>query len=303
VTVDAVLIAGPTAGGKSRAALALAGRICGAVVNTDSMQVYRDARILTGRPADTELSHVPHLLYGHIDASDGYSAARFQRDAAAALAQTRALGRVPIFTGGTGLYFEALTQGLAEIPAISEGVRKELRARRARLGESAFFAEFAARDPETAARLLPSDTQRVLRAFEVIEGSGRPLAHWQTMRGIAPLAEAKLSRFVLSPPRPELHRRIESRFEQMMDSGALEEAARLKGLDPRLPAAKILGLRELWAVLDGTSSLEAAKIAAKAATRQYAKRQLTWFRQRMADWRWIESEDPDEIVAEMLEQI
>jgi tRNA dimethylallyltransferase len=303
MTVDAVLIAGPTASGKSGLALALAGKIDGALINTDSMQVYREARILTARPGGAELSRAPHDLYGHVSVQEVYSAARYQSDARAALAKARDQSHVPIFAGGTGLYFSALTEGLAQIPPVSEQVRNGVRERRARLGAGAFFAEFAARDPETAATLRPGDTQRVLRAAEVLEASGRPILEWQRNPGDAPLAGMKLARLVLSPARSELHRRINVRFEAMIAAGALEEAAGLRGLDPALPAAKMLGLREFWSVLDGVMDLETAKTAAKTATRHYAKRQLTWFRHRMADWTWIEAEDADEIFAQVISHL
>jgi tRNA dimethylallyltransferase len=303
MSVDAVLIAGPTASGKSTAALALAERIGGALVNVDSMQVYREARILTARPGDADLTRVPHLLYGHVEAREHYTAARYQADADRALIDVRAQGRVPVFVGGTGLYFNALTEGLADIPSVPEAVRAAARARREVLGADAFFAELSARDPETASRLNAADTQRVLRAAEVMEATGRSLASWQEEKGTGPLAGLRLACFVLSPPRKELHRRIEARFDAMLAAGALEEAARLNGLDPRLPAAKILGLRELWAVGAGELDLEAAKTAAKTRTRHYAKRQVTWFRHRMTDWNWLESQDFGKILAGMLQYV
>jgi tRNA dimethylallyltransferase len=298
--IDAVLIAGGTASGKSAAALALAERANGALINTDSMQVYREVRILTVRPDDSSQLRAPHHLYGHVGVHESYSAARFQADALRILGDVRGLGMMPIFVGGTGLYFSALTEGLADIPPIPQVIRAELRARRAEIGAESFFAEFAARDPETAARLRAADSQRVLRASEVFETTGRPLSDWQQNSGLAPLAGLRLARFVLSPPRSELHRRIDARFDEMLSGGAMEEAARLRNIDPALPSAKILGLRELQRVLDGNFTLEDARSAAKAATRQYAKRQLTWFRRRMADWNWIEALGTDEIVAHML---
>ncbi|HEX4159920.1 MAG TPA: tRNA (adenosine(37)-N6)-dimethylallyltransferase MiaA [Rhizomicrobium sp.] len=297
--IDAVLIAGATASGKSAAALALAERVNGALINTDSMQVYREACILTARPDHAALSRAPHYLYGHASAHEPYSAARCQADALRILDDVRGRGMMPIFVGGTGLYFSALTEGLADIPPISQAIRARLRARHSEIGVEAFFAEFAARDPESAARLRASDTQRVLRAAEVFEMTGHSLFDWQRDRGSAPLAGLRLARFVLSPPRSELHRRIEARFEWMLSAGAVEEAARLRDIDPALPSAKILGLRELQRVLDGNFTLDDARSAAKAATRQYAKRQLTWFRHRMADWSWIEVPGTDEIVAHM----
>jgi len=301
--VDAVLVAGPTASGKSAAAIGLADRLNGALINTDSMQVYREARILTARPDENDLSRSPHHLYGHVSVHESYSAARYLLDVLAVIDEVRQRGMLPIFVGGTGLYFGALTEGLADIPSVSQSIRAKQRTRHAELGNEAFFAEFAARDPQTAARLRASDTQRVLRASEVFEATGRPLSEWQQAPGPAPLAGMNLARFVLSPPRAELHRRIDQRFDQMIAAGAMNEIALLGDIDPALPSAKILGLRELRRVRDGNSTMEEAKSAAKAATRQYAKRQVTWFRHRMADWTWIESENTNEIVAQMLAAI
>jgi tRNA dimethylallyltransferase len=301
--IDAVLIAGPTASGKSEAALALAERINGALVNADSMQVYREACILTARPQEAALACAPHFLYGHVSVNEPYSVARYQTDAIAALDDVRASGRAPIFVGGTGLYFNALTDGLADVPKIPEAVRKQVRARREIIGADAFYKELAGRDPHSAARLRPSDTQRVLRAREVLEATGLPLAHWQKVPGAAPLADLRLARFVLSPPRAELHRRIGMRFDRMIAQGALGEARVLRGLDSALPSTKLLGLRQLWAVFDGRVTLDEAIVSAKTATRQYAKRQLTWFRHRMADWVWIEEAAPKDVPSVMLQHL
>ena len=301
--IDAMLIAGPTASGKSEGALALAEVVNGALINTDSMQVYREPRILTARPDERAQSRAPHLLYGHVSVHERYSVARYQADATRALRDVQANGRIPIFAGGTGLYFQALTGGVAEVPEIPEAVRKQVRARRETIGAEVFYKELAAHDPDSAAGLRSSDTQRVLRAAEVLEATGKSLSYWQRATGAAPLAGLRLARFVLSPPRAELYRRIEQRFEGMVAQGALEEARSLKGLDPGLPSAKLLGLRQLWAALDGALALDDAIAAAKTATRQYAKRQLTWFRHRMADWVWIEALETREIVAQMLQQV
>lgn len=286
-SADAVLIAGPTASGKSAAAIALAEAIGGDVVNADSMQVYAEPRILTARPSQAEMGHVPHLLYGHVSVTQAYSVGRYQADAARALEQVRGWGRVPIFVGGTGMYFGVLTDGIADIPPIPAELRARMMARRREIGPDAFYAELAVRDPESALRLRSSDTQRVLRAYEVFEATGRPLSHWQKETARPVLEASNVARFVLAPPREELYARIDARFDRMVAQGALEEARALAGLDPALPAAKILGLRELLAVNDGTISLEDAKASARQATRNYAKRQLTWFRNRMADWIWI----------------
>jgi tRNA dimethylallyltransferase len=286
---DAVLIAGPTASGKSVAALACAEALNGIVINADSMQVYREVRILSARPSEADMARAPHLLYGHVSAREHYSVGRYQADAIAALAEARACGRLPIFVGGTGLYFAALTEGLADIPAIPAEVRARARARLDELGVANLHAELAARDPEMAARLRPSDPQRVLRAWEVFEATGVSLSKWQGK--IAEPILRNVARFVLDLPRPVLRERIAVRFRAMLDNGAVEEAVALKGLDPVLPAAKILGLRELWAVEAGSMTKEDAATAAITATRQFAKRQVTWFRHRMTDWDWVQVDD------------
>jgi tRNA dimethylallyltransferase len=299
MTVDAVLIAGPTASGKSGAALALAEAIGGVVINADSMQVYRELRILTARPPDADLARAPHLLYGHVSARALYSTGLYQDDATDALMQARALGQIPIFTGGTGLYFTALTEGLSNIPSIPDAIRERARGRLEEIGVAALHAELAARDPETAAELRPSDPQRVLRAYEVFEATGKPLAHWQKDIGKPVLDGLRVAKFVLDIPRPELRARIETRFKAMMAGGAMEEAAELEGLDPALPAAKILGLRELQALRRREIPEAQAVEAAVTATRQFAKRQTTWFRHRMADWHRLDATETAGIVAKI----
>ena len=302
-SADAVLIAGPTASGKSALALALAERVGGTVINTDSMQIYRELRALTARPSTEEMARVPHRLYGHVSVREPYSVGRYASDAAAALAETRAAGRLPVFVGGTGLYFAALTAGLADIPPVPREIREAVRVRREQLGPDAFFAELAARDPEAGRRLRPGDTQRVLRAMEVLEATGRPLSHWQVHAGEPVLAGLKLARFVLSPPRARLRAGIDARFEAMLEAGVLEEAGALRGLDPGLPAAKILGLRPLQALAAGEMTREEAVAAAQTATRQYAKRQVTWFRHRMADWTWLDAVNLGNILPEILSHL
>jgi len=287
--VDAVLIAGPTASGKSRLAMALAERIGGIVINADSMQVYREARVLTARPSDDDTVRVPHLLYGHVSVHEPWSVGRYQNDAANALREAKMLGRIPIFTGGTGLYFAVLTEGIANIPPIAASVRERARRHLDEIGVAALHAELGARDPETASQLRASDPQRVLRAWEVLEATGRPLARWQKEMGRPVLEGLKLERCVLDIPRPELRARIETRFRAMLAAGAVEEAVALEGLDPTLPAAKILGLREVQALRRGELSEADAIALAVTATRQFAKRQMTWFRNRMADWERLDA--------------
>jgi tRNA dimethylallyltransferase len=294
---DVILIAGPTASGKSRAAMALGEEIGGDIVNADSMQVYAEPRLLTARPSDEDMRRIPHLLYGHVSVGEPYSVGRYQRDAARALEQVRGWGRVPIFVGGTGMYFGVLTEGIADTPAVPPEIRARVDARRKEVGAEAFHAELAARDPASASRLRVTDTQRTLRATEVFEATGRPLSEWQKELGKPLLAGLKLARFVIAPPRDELYARIDARFDRMVEQGAMEEAVRIASLSPAPSAAKILGLRELLAAHCGEITLDQAKKAAKTASRQYAKRQLTWFRNRMGDWTWLESVTPSDITA------
>ena len=300
---DAVLIAGPTASGKSAAALALAEHANGIVINADSMQVYREVRVLSARPSDEDMARARHLLYGHVSAHKRYSVGRYQTDAITALAKANAEKRVPIFVGGTGLYFAALTEGLADIPPVSAAIREAAREKLVALGVAGLHAELAMRDPLTATRLRPSDAQRVLRAYEVFEATGRPLASWQDEAGKPVLEGRRLAKFVLDIERAELRERIRLRFLAMIQAGAMEEAARLKALDPTLPAAKILGLRELSALAEGRMTKDDAIAAAVTATRQFAKRQVTWFRHRMSDWNWLSAGDESNFIAELRQQV
>ncbi len=288
MSFDAVLIAGPTASGKSAQALALAEEIGGVLINADSMQVYREAPVLTAQPSAAERARVPHLLYGHVSVMDVYSVGSWRDDAMAALAQARAMQRAPIFVGGTGLYFMALTDGLAEVPPTPPKIRDAARALLDDIGVEALHARLTDRDPLTASRLRPSDPQRVLRAFEVFEATGRPLVEWQNAPAAPVLKDKRIAAFVLDPPRPELRARIATRFEAMVDQGGLDEARNLLGLDPGLPAAKLLGLRPLQALAEGTLTRAEALDAAITATRQFAKRQMTWFRHRMPHYIWFD---------------
>jgi tRNA dimethylallyltransferase len=286
--VDAVLIAGPTASGKSAAALALAQELGGAIINADSMQVYAELRVLTARPTPEDESRVPHFLYGHVRASERYSAGRYLDEAGHALRQARERGRLPIFVGGTGLYFGVLTEGLSPIPPVPTAVRTEVRRRFETLGRDAFFADLLKRDEATAAKLRPSDTQRLLRAAAVLQATGRPLSAWQDSRGRSVLAELRALRFVFSPPREALLKRIDARLRAMPERDVLDEVRALVGLDPSLPAAKALGVSQFGRHLSGEISFSEALAEVQVATRQYAKRQQTWFRNRMKDWKWVE---------------
>ncbi|HWF64314.1 MAG TPA: tRNA (adenosine(37)-N6)-dimethylallyltransferase MiaA [Rhizomicrobium sp.] len=285
---DAVLIAGPTASGKSAAALDLARHIDGALINADAMQVYREAPILTAQPDAQAQAQAPHLLYGHVSVRDAYSVGRYVLDARRALAETHALGKVPIFVGGTGLYFTALTEGLANIPPIPAEVRARARALLDEIGVGDLYARLSVRDPETAAELRATDPQRVVRAWEVLEATGRPLIHWRKEQSAPLLKGMTLVRFVLDPPRQALRVKIAERFEAMVDRGGEAEALALAGLDPALPAAKLLGLRQLAAYAQRRLPREEAVAQAVTATRQFAKRQTTWFRNRMGDYAWFD---------------
>jgi len=297
---DAILIAGTTASGKSHAALELAKLVDGVIINADSMQVYREARILTARPSDAEMSSVTHRLYGHVSAREAYSTGRYQSDAAAAFAEARQMQRVPIFVGGTGLYFNALTRGLSAMPVVPAAVRAAARATLDEIGNERFHEELASRDPELALQLRTNDRQRLLRAFEVFEASGKPLSYWQKHAGEPVLAGLRLATFVLELPRALLHERIAARFGDMIEKGAIDEALALVDFDPTLPAAKIIGRPELLACHQGLLSKEEAVTRAIAATRRYAKRQDTWFRNQLADWPRIDATDRRNIVTKML---
>ena len=265
----------------------LAERLGGTIVNADSMQVYRDLRVLTARPDAADEAALPHRLYGHVDGAAAYSVARWLGEAADAIAAVRAEGRVPIVVGGTGLYLAALTQGLSTMPPVPDEVRTRWRAAQAAHDAPALHAMLAARDPEMAARLRPSDPQRIVRALEVVDATGRSLAAWQAQKSLPVLSVGPgVPAYVVAPPRDLLRRRIAERFALMVEEGGADEAAALaaRALDPALPVMKAIGVTELSAAARGEMSLDEAAAAAVTATRQYAKRQDTWFRHRFAAW-------------------
>lgn len=289
----ALLIAGPTASGKSALAIALAEELGGSIVNADSMQVYGELRVLTARPAPEEEARVPHRLYGHVPAAVAYSVARWLEDAAAVVRSTEAEGRLPIIVGGTGLYFAALLEGLSPVPAIPQAVREHWRREAERVQPVQLHAMLAARDPAMAARLMPLDRQRVTRALEVIEATGTSLAEWQTRSGTPLLAGAETLRLLIAPERDLLRERCAGRFGQMLATGALVEVEALlqMQLENELPAMRAVGVRPLARHIRGTISLGQATEEAIAETRQLAKRQMTWARQRMGDWHWLAGPD------------
>ncbi|MGJ5181661.1 tRNA (adenosine(37)-N6)-dimethylallyltransferase MiaA [Bradyrhizobium oligotrophicum] len=285
----AVLIAGPTASGKSALALELAQKASGVVINADSMQVYRDLRVLTARPTAEEEADVPHRLYGHVDAGVNYSVGHYVRDAADVLAEAQRAGWLPIFVGGTGLYFKALTRGLSAVPQVAEAVREGVRLRLARDGVEALHAELSRRDPAAGARLNVRDRTRIARALEVIEATGRPLADWHADTTPPLLPAGGTRALFIAPERETLYARIDARFDVMLDGGALEEVARLaaRGLDPLLPAMKAHGVPALIRHLRGEISRDEAATIGKADTRHYAKRQFTWFRHQLPEFEWL----------------
>ena len=298
----ALLIAGPTASGKSGLALALAERLGGVIINADSMQVYRELAILTARPAAAELARLPHDLYGFLSGREAYSAGRYASDAAAAIARARAQGRVPIVVGGTGLYFRALLEGLSPIPAADPQVRAYWRQQAASRPPQALHALLSERDPVMAARLAPSDPQRIVRALEVLESTGRSLADWQRQPGRPLLQAAQTLPLLLLPDAVGHAKAIEGRFDAMLREGALEEVRGLLALSLSrdLPIMRALGVAPLAAHLDGALGLEAAAAAATLATRQYAKRQLTWFRRNMIAWKTFKMEEMEKTTAKIL---
>jgi tRNA dimethylallyltransferase len=276
-----VLIAGPTASGKSGLALRIAEAQGGVIVNADALQVFGNWRVLTARPCEEDETRAPHALYGHVPAGGDYSVGHWLREVAAFLSD----GPRPIIVGGTGLYFTALTQGLAEIPATPPGIRAEADRRREAEGHEALLAEL---DAETRARVDALNPMRVQRAWEVLRATGRGLASWQDETGPALLPLSKAQALVLDAGRDWLAERIDRRFDLMLEQGALDEArANLALWDPALLSMKAIGAPELIAHLRGEITLDEARAAAQAASRQYAKRQRTWFRSKMKDWRRI----------------
>jgi tRNA dimethylallyltransferase len=285
----ALLIAGPTASGKSAVALALAQRFGATIVNADSMQVYRDLRVLTARPSEAEEAAAPHELFGTVDGAVNHSVGLWLADATAAAERAFANGRPVIFVGGTGLYFRALTQGLSDIPPVPAGVRAQVRAEAEGRPTPDLHVELARDDPETAARLRPNDRQRVLRALEIFAATGRPLAAFQGARGAPFLKAGEWSGLFLSPERDALKAVIDKRFDAMLAGGALAEVAALaaRRLDPALPVMRAHGVPHLISHLAGRLSLEEAAARGKLDTKQYAKRQFTWARHQMTGFEWV----------------
>ena len=286
-----VLIAGPTSSGKSALALQIAAATGGAIINADSMQVYSDLHIITARPSKADVAAAPHLLYGHVDAGENYSVGRWCADAAQAIRDVEARGLRPILVGGTGLYFKALTQGLSAVPTPPPEIRAAVRARIEAEGAQAMHAELARRDPAGAARVREGDSMRIGRALEVLEATGRALSDWHRDGMPAALDPDNATKLFLSVDRGELYRRIDARFDAMLQAGALEEVRALmdRNLDPLLPAMKAHGVPWLIRHLRGEMTLAEAASLGKRDTRRYTKRQETWFRNQMPGWHAVGS--------------
>jgi len=300
-----ILIAGPTASGKSALALELAKKRGAAIVNADSMQVYRDLRIITARPTPDEEKRVPHRLYGHVDAAENYSVGRWFGEAAAALTQTISRGQPAIMVGGTGLYFSTLTRGIAAVPPIPAEIRREVRGRLDAEGVTALHAELRQRDPAAAARLKPGDRARITRALEVVLATGRSLMQWHEDNMPARVDLLGAVKIFLMPNRDELGLRIDARFDAMMAAGALEEvrALAVRNLDPNLPAMKAHGVPWLIRHLRGEVAMAEAVAQAKRDTRRYTKRQATWFRNQLPQFAWVEPQHAAATVEEQLNSL
>ncbi|MFV3073305.1 tRNA (adenosine(37)-N6)-dimethylallyltransferase MiaA [Niveispirillum fermenti] len=278
-----LVVGGPTASGKSGLALALADRADGVVINADSMQVYADLRVITARPSPADEAAAPHALYGIVPASMRMSAARWRQRALAEIDAAHAAGRLPIVVGGTGLYLRSLMQGLSDIPDIPADVRQAAMDLQAAIGSPALHARLASIDPVTAARLHPTDSQRLIRAWEVMQATGRPISAWQADPPRDVPAHLSFTTLVVEPPRAVLYARCDRRFLAMLEQGAEQEVAALLGqkLDPALPAMKALGVPEIAALIEGRMDRATATATAQQLTRNYAKRQMTWFRNQM----------------------
>jgi len=296
-----ILIAGPTASGKSAAALVLARRLGGVVINADSMQVYSGLRVLTARPSSQDEAQAPHRLYGFVSPAEAYSVGRWLEDVGAEIDAARGAGRTPILVGGTGLYFKALLEGLAPVPDVPDDIRNRWRDEAARLTGAELHAMLAERDPVMAARLQPQDPQRIVRALEVIEATGRSLSEWQRAPVMPVLDRREVRALVVAPERETIYARCDARFAAMLEAGALDEAAALMALelDPRLPAMRALGVAALMAHLRGEIGLEEAATQVKTETRRYAKRQLTWLKSNMITWKWFVEKDMVSLVPQI----
>lgn len=280
LSLRVILVVGPTASGKSDLALSLARRMRGIVINADAIQLYEGLPILTAQPSDLERSEIPHRLYGSFDPAAPSSVAKWLAEALRAIRDAHQSRFTPILVGGTGLYFRALTEGLSDVPDVPSALRAQAQALYDTLGEARFREALSSLDPESASRLARNDRQRLIRAYEVALHTGKPIGYWQSRHRPTDGALFTFERHLLMPQREQLYASCDARFLRMMEQGALEEARLFlaRGLDPSLPAMKTIGLRELAAHLRGACTMEDAVARAQQATRNYAKRQITWFR-------------------------
>ncbi|SCB46187.1 tRNA dimethylallyltransferase [Rhizobium miluonense] len=281
--IDAILITGPTASGKSALAVELARSHDGVVINADSMQVYDTLRVLTARPSEEDMEDIPHHLYGHVPAGQAYSTGAWLREATELVERLREHGRLPVFVGGTGLYFKALAGGLSDMPAIPAEIRDRLRARLLAEGAEVLHCELADRDASVAESLNRQDGQRIVRALEVIEATGQSIAAYQGKQGPVVIDPDRARKIVVLPDREVLHQRINGRFEKMLAMGAEDEVRSLlaQELSPDMPVMKAIGVSQIAAMLKGEMTRDEVLETGAAATRQYAKRQMTWFRNQM----------------------
>ncbi|MBX2829711.1 MAG: tRNA (adenosine(37)-N6)-dimethylallyltransferase MiaA [Rhodospirillales bacterium] len=300
-----LIVAGPTASGKSALALDMADAFDGVVINADSMQVYKELRVLSARPDEAETARAPHRLYGVLSGREACSAGKWRDMAMAEIADCHANGKLPIITGGTGMYLNALTNGIAPIPDVPARIRDVVSAELAELGHQAFFEKLKRDDPETAATLDGTNTQRLIRAAEVFAHTGRGLASWHSEPVITPPENMKFKKLCYMPPRDILYDRCNRRFDLMIKQGAIDEVRQLLALDlpPSAPVMKAVGVRELAAHLAGEIDLDTAKEKSQRETRRYAKRQLTWFRHQMTDKEIIDAQYSESLAAKMRHDI
>ncbi|WP_416898494.1 MAG: tRNA (adenosine(37)-N6)-dimethylallyltransferase MiaA [Minwuia sp.] len=300
-----LLILGPTASGKSGLAIDIAEALNGVIVNADSMQVYRDLRLISARPSDAEMSRAPHRLFGFLDAAEICSAARWAKLAGEEIEAARRRGKLPIVVGGSGLYVRALTEGFSPIPDVGPLHRQRAQGMLKKMGAEKFHARLAEHDPDIAARLETGDSQRLIRAMEVYLATEKPLSWWQALPPEPPMLKLPAFRLVLLPERSTLYERCDRRFEEMVREGAVDEAMALgaRGLDPDLPAMKALGVKQLIAAGRGQILLEQAVADAQTATRRYAKRQMTWLRHQIVADHVCDTQDMERLKADIFPKI
>lgn len=294
MNLDAILIAGPTASGKTEISIDFAKKYGGSIINADSMQIYSILNVLTSRPSKRELEQAPHNLFGHVHPSQDYSVVSWLEDVTKILDTTRKEGRLPIFVGGTGLYFKALLEGIASVPEIEPRIRKKWREGSQFETSAELYKILVSMDPDYAALLKPSDRQRIVRGLEVFESSGKSLLYWQNIGKSDPILKGNIEKYIILPDRTALNERIRLRFEKMVESGAIEEVKTLLalGIVPNNTAMKAIGVSQIDEYLDGQCSIEEAIENASIATRQYAKRQSTWFRNQFAEgWQFVRDLD------------